>query len=92
MGAVQSLQPTLASPLGGWSLSYLVEVGQRVLVSGEPVVQHSQVVAGSHPPESLEVDHVQRRDVVGLALQVVPPEALLPEPVALHLQRTSRGA
>lgn len=36
-------------------------------------------------PELGEVHHVQGRDVVGLALEVGLPEALLPEPEAVHV-------
>ena len=36
-------------------------------------------------PEPLQVDDVERRDVVGLALQVLPPEALGPEPEPVHV-------
>ena len=36
-------------------------------------------------PEASQVHHVQRRDVVGAAAQVVFPEALLPEAEAVHV-------
>ncbi len=36
-------------------------------------------------PEARQINHIQRRDVVGAATQVLLPEALLPEAEAVHV-------
>ena len=43
------------------------------------------VVARALPPEAREVDHVERRDVVGLSSEVRLPEAALPEAELVHV-------
>lgn len=61
----------------------LVEVGQGVRVAAEVVVGRAQNVGNALAPELVDVDDVERRDVVGLALELVLPIAAGPEAEAL---------
>ena len=45
----------------------------------------AQPVAGGDPPKLDQIDDVERRNVVGLARQMVAPVALLPEAEAFHV-------
>jgi hypothetical protein len=58
----------------------LVQVGQAVGILGQLLVDDAVLVTCSQLPEAVQVDEVQRTDVVRLAAQVVLPEAALPEP------------
>ena len=57
----------------------LVEVGERVGVLGEVVVEDAVLVAVAAPAELVQVDDEERRDVVRPAAQVVLPVALREE-------------
>jgi len=46
----------------------LVEVGERVWVLGQRVVEDAVLVAVAAPAELAQVHHEKRRDVVGAAL------------------------
>ena len=63
----------------------LVEVRERVFVGREALVVPPQDVTGGHRPEAVQVDDVQRRDVVRPATQKAAPVALLPEAEAVHV-------
>mmetsp|Transcript_123747 Transcript_123747/g.355360 ORF Transcript_123747/g.355360 Transcript_123747/m.355360 type:complete len:202 (+) Transcript_123747:166-771(+) len=64
----------------------LLQVGQRVRVLTQLVVDAAQRVADRGAPELHEVNHVQGGDVVGQFAQMALPIALLPEAEALGVR------
>mmetsp|Transcript_11558 Transcript_11558/g.46766 ORF Transcript_11558/g.46766 Transcript_11558/m.46766 type:complete len:283 (+) Transcript_11558:1132-1980(+) len=70
----------------------LIEVGERVRVARELVVDGAELVADGESAEGVQIDHVERRDVVRLAAEVVLPVPRTPELEAQRLgPRVAKG-
>lgn len=63
----------------------LVQVREAVGVLGEGVVLAAEPIASGHLAETHQVDHIERRDVVGQLAEMGRPVARLPEAETLHL-------